>query len=309
MKIYEPTMEAMNQASILIKDGGIVVMPTETVYGLACNALNVAAVKRVFEIKQRPADNPLILHIAEPTDLRVYSEFVPEVAYRLAERFWPGPLTMVLPKRAVVPYEATGGLDTVALRIPRHFVSLTLIRLSGCAIAAPSANLFTQLSPTSVEDINHQIIDSVDMVLDGGPCQVGLESTVLDLTTEPFQVLRPGQVSRADIQAVLGQPLGSSPSEVIRKSPGLYRRHYAPRAQIIFVDKLRSGMPGLTFSVAENEDQIHMPLDPAAYASVLYGSLKKLDDRGHEQIGIELPPFSPEWEAIHDRLKKASSTL
>ncbi|MBS1724604.1 MAG: threonylcarbamoyl-AMP synthase [Armatimonadetes bacterium] len=298
----------MRAAARIIQAGGVVVMPTETVYGLACNATDDKAVQRVFEIKGRPAANPLIVHVASVEEVGRVAESVPDILGVLAARFWPGPLTVVLAKRPSIPYRTTGGLDTVAVRVPAHPIALALIRESQCPIAAPSANLFSELSVTKAENIDPRIEAEVGMILDGGPCEVGVESTVLDLTGEEPEILRPGGVSRADIQAVLGKPLGIVPPPTVRKSPGLYRRHYAPRASVRLVDSIRPGEPGLTFQQPTSDSQIRMPLDPRAYAANLYSSLKKLDDMGFDEFGVELPPDTQEWEAVRDRLRKASST-
>lgn len=307
MSIVKPTKDNVQAAARIIQSGGVVVMPTETVYGLACDALNDAAVQEVFRIKGRPSDNPLIVHLSDLSELESVASTVPRVVRDLAHRFWPGPLTLVLSKREDVPYRTTGGLDTVAVRIPDHPVARALIRESGRPIAAPSANLFSELSPTRAHDVDEAIVSQVKIVLDGGPCEIGLESTVLDLTGDEPQVLRPGAVSRADIQAVIGKPLGIVPPPSVRKSPGLYRRHYAPRATVRLVETLRDGQPGLTFKEPSSSNQFKMPADPRAYAAVLYSVLKKLDELGVDEIGIETPPNTAVWEAVNDRLKKSSS--
>lgn len=306
VSIVSASQESLRQAAQVIQDGGVVVMPTETVYGLACDAMNDSAVARVFDIKGRPSDNPLIVHVAAFETLKSLAIEIPEEARELAMRFWPGPLTMVLKKRESVPYRTTGGLDSVAVRMPNHPVALELVRLADRPIAAPSANLFSQLSPTRAQDVDPEIVARVPLVLDGGPCDVGLESTVLDLSAEEPQVLRPGGIGRADIEAVLKRPLGIVPPPSVRKSPGLYRRHYAPRAMVRLVDTLRQGEPGLTFGQA-GPGQVHMPLDARAYAANLYSALKRLDEEGHAEIAVELPPEGIDWEAVVDRLKKASS--
>lgn len=309
MAILKPTQEALEQAADIVRHGGVVVMPTETVYGLACNALDEQAVRRIYEIKGRPSDNPLIVHIADLEQLKSVAEKWPDVVNRLAARFWPGPLTLVLPKRDKVPFVTTGGLDTVAVRIPKHPVALDLIRKAGCPLAAPSANLFMGLSPTSAEAIDPAVQVDVEVILDGGPCEVGLESTVLDLTGEHPRILRPGGVTRAEVQSVIGSPLGQLPPPNVRKSPGLYPRHYAPKAKLHVVEKVPSQEPGLVNGSPNNDRQIRMPNDPRAYAAMLYASLKKLDEFEYEDIFVEQPPTTSDWEAINDRLKKASCPL
>ncbi|HXH61435.1 MAG TPA: L-threonylcarbamoyladenylate synthase [Fimbriimonadaceae bacterium] len=307
MRIEQATPDVVKEAAKAIKKGEMVVLPTETVYGLACNALDAAAVNKVFEAKGRPSENPLIVHIADFQSLRSVAASWPDLAESLAERFWPGPLTMVLKKKASVPDETTAGLDTVAVRVPDHPVALAVIREAGVPIAAPSANVFTRLSPTRAEDVDPKIADMAAMVLDGGRCRVGLESTVIDMTAEHPRILRPGGVTRAQVQAVVGRPLGHLPPPSLRKSPGTYARHYAPHAVLTVVDKIENGQPGLTFKEPKAEGQIKMPDDPAAYAARLYHALRELDESGHDRIFVERPPSHPDWEAVHDRLKKASA--
>ena len=308
MRIEAPSPEAIREAADAIREGGLAVIPTETVYGLACNALDVDAVRRVYEIKGRPAENPLIVHIADISEIGAVAESWPDHCTKLAERFWPGPLTVVLPRKSSVPAETTGGLDTVAVRIPDHPVALELIRAAGVPIAAPSANRFRGLSPTSAEDIDERIGASVLMVLDGGRCEVGLESTVIDLTGDGPRILRPGGVKRAQVQAVLGRPLGHHPPPDVKRSPGMYQRHYAPEARLEMVRELSDGQTGLTFRDDPGSGQIKMPSDPTAYAASLYRALRKLDQEGVGTIHVETPPDGPDWEAVHDRLKKASAS-
>lgn len=306
MQILQPTEEALDRAARILKDGGVVVMPTETVYGLACSALNPEAVRRVYEIKGRPSANPLIVHISDFSQLKLVAESWPKEAEILAGRFWPGPLTLVLPKKERVPAETTGGLDTVAVRVPDHPIALELIKRTGLPLAAPSANLFMGLSPTRAKDVDEAILVDVELVLDGGPCQVGVESTVLDLSEEHPRILRPGGVSRADIQAALGRQLGELPPPHLRKSPGMHPRHYAPRAKVLLVKKVDEEAAGLTLVSPANDLQIQMPLDARSYAAVLYSGLRRLDVLGAEEIQVQMPPSAPEWEAVWDRLQKAS---
>lgn len=309
MSILSPTPEAIISAARVIRDGGVVVMPTETVYGLACNALDEKAVQRVFDIKGRPSENPLIVHIADFSELKRVAESWPPVAELLAKKFWPGALTMVLPKKSSVPTATTAGLETVAVRMPSHHVAVQLIRESACPIAAPSANVFMGLSPTRAQDIDPEIDVEVPIILDGGPCEVGLESTVVDLTGDSPVILRPGGVTRAEIQAAIGRPLGHIPPSHLRKSPGMYRRHYSPKAVLILQESVQSYQPGLVFSSPQNTSQIKMPRDPKAYAFKLYSALRQLDNQGETEIYVEEPPDKPEWEAVLDRLRKASSKL
>ncbi len=284
----------------------MVVIPTETVYGLACDALNKDAVKRVFDIKGRPADNPLIVHISDISQLESLAVEIPDEAGKAAERFWPGPLTLVLRKQQCVPPETTGGLDSVAIRIPRHPVALAVLRESGLALAAPSANRFTELSPTSVEDLNPAILEAADLVLDGGPCEVGVESTVLDMNQSPPRILRPGGVTAQDLKDCGIEALSAEDSSQ-RRSPGQYERHYAPKTRIVLVEKLREQDAGLCLSPPASGQQIQMPADVTQYQSMLYHALHQLDHANLEVIYIERPPVTAEWAAVHDRLRKASS--
>jgi L-threonylcarbamoyladenylate synthase len=309
MSILTPTPEAIQTAARTIRQGGVVVIPTETVYGIACDALNKDAVMRVFEVKGRPSDNPLIVHISEWDMLDMVAQDIPPLAKKFAEKYWPGPLTLVLPKRPEVPMETTGGLNSVAVRMPRHRVALDVIRQAERPIAAPSANVFMALSPTRAQDIDPEILVEVDVILDGGPCEVGLESTVLDLTDDTPRILRPGAITRADIQAITGRPLGLNPPPDVRKSPGMYRRHYAPNARVVLVDALTEGQIGLSFEEPANPQQIKMPDDPIAYGAVLYTALRRLDKPETDTIFVQEPPDEPQWEAVLDRLRKASASL
>ncbi|MCA0359601.1 MAG: threonylcarbamoyl-AMP synthase [Armatimonadetes bacterium] len=309
MSILTPTPEAIQTAARTIRQGGVVVIPTETVYGIACDALNKDAVMRVFEVKGRPSDNPLIVHISDWDMLEMVAQDIPPLAKKFAEKYWPGPLTLVLPKRPEVPMETTGGLNSVAVRMPRHRVALDVIRQAERPIAAPSANVFMALSPTRAQDIDPEILVEVDVILDGGPCEVGLESTVLDLTDDTPRILRPGAITRADIQAITGRPLGLNPPPDVRKSPGMYRRHYAPNARVVLVDALTEGQIGLSFEEPANPQQIKMPDDPIAYGAVLYTALRRLDKPETDTIFVQEPPDEPQWEAVLDRLRKASASL
>ncbi len=306
-KVLAATLKNIAAAAEAIKAGKLIIMPTETVYGLAADATNSQAVSKIFTAKDRPADNPLIVHIANMDQLSLITRDVSEAAILLAERFWPGPLTLVLPKNDSVPSVVTGGLDTVAVRMPAHPVALSLIRRAGVPIAAPSANRFMKLSPTRAEHVDSVLARRVEMVLDGGPSKIGVESTVIDCTGDTPQILRPGGVSRGEIEACLGAPLGTNPPDALRKSPGMYARHYAPKATVKIVEKLADRQPGLTFSAPENDRQIRMPKSASAYSAVLYDNLHRLDRMKVSTIYVQEPPEGPEWEAIRDRLAKASA--
>lgn len=307
MKVVPPTQENIQRAGEIILSGGVVIMPTETVYGLACNALDPEAVRRVYRIKGRPEDNPLIVHVAAWQSLDDVAEDWPESARTLAERFWPGPLTLVLRKRDDVPDVTTGGLNSVAVRVPSHEVALSLIREAGCPVAAPSANPFMAISPTAVEHLDPKLVDEVDLVIDGGSAELGLESTVVDLTDEFPRILRLGATPRSDIQAVLGIPLGELPPPGVRRSPGMHTRHYAPQAALSIVDAVKDEQAGLVLRPASGPHQIQMPQDPTAYASALYAALNTLDRKSPKALYVERPPNTAAWEAVMDRLTKASA--
>ncbi len=284
-------------------------MPTETVYGIAADALNPIAIQKIFELKKRPADNPLIVHLAHVDDLALVTATVSPAALSLAESFWPGPLTMVLPRAESVPLITTGGLDSVAVRIPRHPVARALIRLSQRPIAAPSANPFMRLSPTRAENIDSEIAGGLAMILDGGPCDVGLESTVIDMTEWPPRILRLGGLGREELEATVGVRLSVGPQEpqANRRSPGQYPRHYAPKTPLRIVEKLGAEDTGLVRGKSAQIHQIGMPNNPIGYAQKLYAALHTLDLRNPLEILVEAPPQTAEWEVVWDRLTRASN--
>jgi L-threonylcarbamoyladenylate synthase len=297
--------DALPLAIDAIRAGNLVGLPTETVYGIAADALNPDAAAAIFRLKQRPADNPLIVHLAHADDvLRVATAF-PDAARRLAERFWPGPLTLVLPKRPEVPDVTTGGLGTVAVRIPNHSVAHALIAATG-PLAAPSANRFMRLSPTRATDIDPEIASGLAVILDGGPCEVGIESTVVDATDDKIRLLRPGGISAAQL-AEIAELSTEPPTE--RRSPGLYPRHYAPQARLILKPKLTPEDAGLTFDQPTNERQTCMPNDPGKYAAQLYAALHDLDRQNLAIIVVQSPPETPEWSPVWDRLRRAATEL
>lgn len=309
MRIHTPTPDVLDRAAAALRAGGVVVIPTETVYGLACNALDGDAVRRIFAIKGRPSSNPLIVHVADDAQARQVTSAWPEAATALAARFWPGPLTMVLPRAAIVPAVTAADLDTVAVRMPAHPVALDLIRRAGVPLAAPSANPFMRLSPTRAEDVDLTIASQVAMVLDGGPCDVGLESTVVDLSGDAPIVLRPGGIPRAELEAALAGPWLTERTESVTRSPGMHPRHYAPRATICLGGHVPAGAAGLVFGPAENTQQITMPREPRAYGAKLYAALRRLDLLGVPEIHVETPPPGDAWEAVHDRLRRASTAF
>lgn len=304
MKILAPSPAALAEAGEAIRQGQLVGMPTETVYGVAADALNAEAVRRTFEAKGRPADNPLIVHIADVSEIdRVASDF-PLAAAALAQRFWPGPLTLVLPKRPEVPDIVTAGLDTVAVRVPDHPVAQALLDAAGTPLSAPSANPFMGLSPTRAEDIAPSVAERLALILDGGPCEVGLESTVVSVFESPFRLLRPGRITRAEIEEVLGREILDRDEEV-KRSPGLYARHYAPRTPVRLTDRLGRLDGGVTFATPQGSNQIQLPREPITYGAALYATLHDLDRRGLPEIVVESPPQDAAWEAVWDRLRRA----
>ncbi len=333
-----PDPAVIEEAAELIRRGGLVAFPTETVYGLGADALNPQAVRALFEAKGRPPNDPVIVHIAERSWLSRVAVEVPEVAQRLAERFWPGPLTLILPKGPQVPEIVTAGFPTVAVRLPSHPVALALIRAADTPIAAPSANRFGHTSPTTAEHVKADLDGKIDLILDGGPSWIGVESTVLDLSTPRPLILRPGGVPREALEPVLG------PVEVAERtveegqaapSPGLLARHYSPRANLILVvgpkgaatDYIARRARALAQEgrrvgiLATEEDQQAYPPegfdvellgredDPAAVARNLYTALRALDGLGAEIILCRDLGTQGLLLAVHDRLVRAASQV
>ena len=305
MKILTPTMRNIERAAEALKSGGLVGMPTETVYGIAANATDEKPVIQTFALKKRPAENPLIVHVGSLEQAKKWVLRFPDSALILAKHFWPGPLTLVLPKNDLLPMAVTGGLDTVAIRVPNHPDALALLHASGLPISAPSANAFMGLSPTRAENIAPEVLNGLTYVIDGGPCRVGLESTVVDCTGGEPVILRPGGISRIAIEQVLGGPTFVNRAKEHR-SPGMYLRHYSPKTTLRLVDRLAPTDAGIGFYSIQNSAQIQLPQEPVAYAQMLYSSLHTLDQLGRPEILIETPPSSPEWEAVWDRIEKAA---
>ena len=316
---------AILRAAEAIRAGGLVAFPTETVYGLGADALAPAAVARIFEAKERPRGNPLIVHIAGLDALGTVAAHVPAEALAVGARFWPGPVTLVLPRAAAVPLATTGGLETVAVRVPAHPVAQKLIAAAGQPIAAPSANRSGRPSPTRAEHVRQDLEGRIDLILDGGPTPVGVESTVLDLTTEVPTLLRPGGVTLEALQTLLGhvQVLAGDDDEAARRSPGLRHRHYAPRARVKLIEAgggeqamlpwLEAGRPVALMaqrSVSPARPGLHvkvMPGDPEAYARELFGALRELDALGVEVILVEAVAEEGLGRTIMDRLRRAAS--
>jgi L-threonylcarbamoyladenylate synthase len=303
MNVLAPSRENLAFVAQELCNGKLAVLPTETVYGLAADATNETAVKAIFELKGRPADNPLIVHISSLRQLKDFASEIHPLINDLAEAFMPGPLTIVLPKQPHVSNLVTGGLDTVAIRMPDHPVCLGILELGGLALAMPSANPFMGLSPTNALMIDPQIGNGVVAVVDGGACSVGIESTVLDLTGKPT-ILRPGAISREEIEMVLQRHVDEGSQG--HKSPGTYKRHYAPRTKCSISMQVGDEEPGLVFESPTNANQIQMAKDPKEYAHCLYANIADLDSRGLAQFFIQAPPHLPSWTAVWDRLSKAT---
>jgi L-threonylcarbamoyladenylate synthase len=288
------------RAAALIRAGKLVAFPTETVYGLGANALDAAAVDRIFAAKGRPRTSPLIVHVDSVEMARGLASTWPESAEILARRYWPGPLTLVVPKRPEIPDVVTAGLPTVGLRMPAHPLALELIHAAGVPIAAPSANRFTELSPTAAAHIPQAL---ADYVLDGGPARVGIESTVLSLVAEPV-LLRPGVIPLPEIEALIGPVrTATTPVEAAHASPGMHARHYRPRTPLLL---LRAGDAAPAGRGAWLRIGEEMPADPKAYAALLYETLHSLDAEGWDWIAVERPPDTPEWAGVLDRLRRAA---
>jgi len=310
---------SLEQAAALIREGKLAAFPTETVYGLGANALDAAAVAKIFELKGRPASSPLIVHVSSIAMAReIVADWPPE-ADELARRYWPGPLTLVLPKSPKIPDIVTAGLPTVGIRVPAHPVAIGLIEAAGVPIAAPSANRFMGLSPTTAEHVMEAFGDEVP-VLDGGECPVGIESTVVSIADGKVTLLRPGMISLGDSQASTPSPsvtLGS-PAAIeagtAHPSPGMHPRHYSPRTRLIVVpgpnhlpDRYGAYLwrkkPGLTAR------SVRMPMNLEAFAHRWYSVLHDLDGEGWPWIAVEALPDKPEWAALRDRVERASSPI
>jgi L-threonylcarbamoyladenylate synthase len=321
-----PDESVLRRAGAILRAGGIVAFPTETVYGLGANALDRSAVRRIFQVKGRPEYNPLIVHVSSAAAAHELAAEWPAGAAQLAARFWPGPLTLVLRKRSLISDEVTAGLPTVALRVPRHPVALGLLSAAGVPIAAPSANRFTRISPTTAQHVVNGLASGIDLILDAGPTPVGIESTVVDLSGAHPVLLRPGTILREALEEVVGPvatPSSSRDDTVARPSPGMLRQHYSPRAELrLFRSTERDAMERLVRQAAESGPDtgglllrpldapltypIIMPADPAAYAARLYSALHELDAAGCALIVADAVPEEPEWAGVRDRLSRAA---
>lgn len=299
-------MSEIEKAVSILRADGLVAFPTETVYGLGGDATSGSAVEKIFAAKGRPSTNPLICHVADEAMARKYATEWPLAASRIIERFWPGPITIVVKKTAEIPPNVTAGLNSVGLRAPAHDLTLDLIRAFNKPIAGPSANRSNHVSPTTAQHVRDELGDRIDMILDGGPCTVGIESTVLDLTTEIPTILRPGGVTRSQIEEVVGRVdvrTHALDASAPASSPGQQAVHYAPRSPCFhFHSSDRSKLP---------ERAVVLPLsgEPRSYARAFYAQLRTLDAAQPRAIYIELPPDAPEWVAVRDRILRASRPL
>ncbi len=318
------TSTIVDRAAQVLKSGRLVAFPTETVYGLGANALDPEAVARIFEAKGRPGSNPVIVHVADSAQVVNVAAEWPETAEKLASRFWPGPLTLVVPKRSEVPDIVTAGGPTIALRSPNHPIAQALIRATGLPIAAPSANRSSELSPTRAEHVWNSLAGRIDLILDGGPCPGGIESTVVDVTSGVVRLLRPGPITVPMLEEVVGKVLVAVQDEGITRSPGLQVRHYSPRTELRLVETIDDfyeaiqagkrvgvvafGDPDARWLEADETKSSHVNLtsDPKIAATRLYDVLHRLDHLNLDLILVEEPPDAPEWAAIRDRLERAA---
>lgn len=325
------TPETPGIAAELIKRGELVAIPTETVYGLGADGLNEAAVCKIFEAKGRPQDNPLILHICGPEQIELFCHHIPQKAYDLADAFWPGPLTMVLPVRSIVPKRTTAGLDTVAIRCPDNAVTREIIRLSGVPIAAPSANISGKPSTTTARHVLHDHDGKIAAIVDGGPCRVGVESTIVDLTEERPRLLRPGGITPEQLFAVLGDLVvdkavtAQIDKDAVVKAPGMKYRHYAPSEPVVIVSGSREKaaeyirrhfVPGDRVLCFQEELPLYSGCNPLSYgqeadvntlSAGLFAALRELDDPSIHQVFARCPVGGGVAYAVQNRLKKAAA--
>ena len=323
--------ECPRLAAKLLTAGDLVALPTETVYGLGANGLDPEAVAKIFVAKGRPNDNPLILHVADISQIQALCHSIPESAYRLAEAFWPGPLTMVLPARDIVPKRTTGGLSTVAVRCPDNAVTREIIRLAGVPIAAPSANLSGKPSTTTAEHVLHDHNGKLPLIVDGGPCRVGVESTIIDLTEDPPRLLRPGGITPEQLTQVLGRITVDKAvtaqicADAVVKAPGMKYRHYAPQCQVLIINGSREAAaryirsqytPGDRVLCFEEELPLFEGCDPLPYGSEadpytlsagLFAALRQLDDPSVRRVFARCPQGGGIAYAVQNRLGKAAA--
>ncbi len=312
--------ESVDRAVELLRRGGLVAFPTETVYGLGADGLQPAAVRRIFEAKGRPHDHPLILHVSGLPMARALAAHWPDTAQRLVEAYWPGPLTLIVQASPLVPAEVRGGGFTVALRMPAHRLALSILRRLERPVAAPSANRHQGVSPTTAAHVTAELGGAVDLILDGGPCEQGVESTVVDLSGERPRILRPGPITSAMLRGWAEGPADSSVAVGPRPSPGLAPRHYAPRMPLILshdpdAETARRQASGLRVArltrapvdaLQREGDRWALPDRPAAFARDLYLALHAIQVSAPDCLVVDAPPEGPTWEAVRDRLRRAA---
>ena len=321
----QPQQEAIERAASIIREGGLVAFPTETVYGLGADATNELAVSRIFQAKDRPADNPVIVHVSSREMLDRVAATVGPMADRLIQRFWPGPLTLILERKQEVAPAVSAGLKTVAARMPGNRIALELIRAAGTPIAAPSANASGKPSSTTAGHVLEDLDGRIDLILDGGATNIGIESTVFDITSDPPMILRPGWITREMLTEVIGPISSDTSSEQLRRSPGTMHRHYSPRAPVILIaadsaaeiervcrDRLKTGSVGFIGHTRVNIESVNFkPVilhDSAAeYGISIYSALRKLDDQHISIIVVEGISEAGEGAAVMDRLRRAAS--
>ena len=319
--------QILNAASAL-KAGGTVAFPTETVYGLGADITNLAAIQKVYTIKQRPTDHPLIVHIADLAQLDLWTQNIPEAAWQLAKAFWPGPLTLILQRSERVPNSVTGGQDTVGIRVPNHPIALALLNQLGPnkALVAPSANRFGRISPTTAEHVLRELGQAPDMILNGGSCTVGLESTIVTFSDQHATILRPGGISLDALENRLNEPVTLNDHSPTIRAPGSHASHYAPNTPLTICSTAHTQrhldstsvqnqcIAILTWSISDkisphsNKRKLHVPMpsNPIAYGQQLYATLHQLDHKGFDCIIVEAPPDDLAWLAISNRLQRAS---
>jgi len=319
MSLLLPDASDIAAAVAALHRGELIGLPTETVYGLAGDARNPSAIRGIFATKGRPADHPLIVHVADATQIAQWAREIPDSAMQLARAFWPGPMTLILKKAASVNALVTGGQDSIGLRIPRHPLALAVLREFGGGLAAPSANRFGHVSPTTAQHVRDEFGDTVPIVLDGGACAIGIESTIIDLGHGTPRILRPGQIGKAAIVAVIGE-VAEGPREDSPRVSGALASHYAPRTPTERLSRTRlvarwkqcheDGETALALSIGAlppGVDGIALPDDPEGYARHLYAALRSLDAEGADRILVERIPQADAWRAIDDRLQRAAS--
>lgn len=314
-EIATASSKTLDRAAAILRAGGLVAFPTETVYGLGADATQPNAVAKIFDAKGRPSEHPVIVHLADPTWLPGWAAVVPPAATALADAFWPGPLTLILRRSSQVPDVVTGGGDTVGLRVPAHPVASDLIARLGRAVAAPSANRFGRISPTRAEHVAEELGGRVDLIVDGGPCQVGVESTIVDLSGPSPRLLRLGGVALEAIEQVLGVELAAGGEDAPR-APGTLASHYAPDARTLvlsrreLLDAAQAGDASLVLGHCPDPLGSRcraLPAEPVAAAQAFYASLRALDGIQPDRILLELPPNTPPWRTVRDRMFRAAA--